>query len=405
MKGKQKHMASLSERSEQKRYEMKQKRIGRIKKIIVIACAIAVVAGVLFYVFFQMNRTYSGYATTESAKRVDSSAQYMAYGGKLIKYSKDGASGMKLNGEILWNGSYEFKNPYAVACGDYVAVADIGEKDICVFNGKDSGTTLSMPASIEQVAVAKQGVVAAILEDNDTAKINIYNPYDATEQLKVSISTSTDKDGYPVAIGLSEDGQRLVTSYINIAGGVVESSLNFYNFDSDAKGKTDRIVGSRPLDQEIVADIQFLDNSTICAFTEQGFHLYSMQGTPKDIATVSVEQKIKSVCYNSKYITLVTENGDNTENPYIVLVYNTKGKNVLKKEIAYDFDKIEMGKDEVIMYSATTCHILRVRGSEKLDCQFETGVSYFFPIPDSEKYILIDNEEIKQVHLNGRKEG
>lgn len=32
MKGKQKHMASLSERSEQKRYEMKQKRIGRIKK-------------------------------------------------------------------------------------------------------------------------------------------------------------------------------------------------------------------------------------------------------------------------------------------------------------------------------------------------------------------------------------
>ena len=79
--------------------------------------------------------------------------------------------------------------------------------------------------------------------------------------------------------------------------------------------------------------------------------------------------------------------------------------NVLKKEIAYDFDKIEMGKDEVIMYSATTCHILRVRGSEKLDCQFETGVSYFFPIPDSEKYILIDNEEIKQVHLNGRKEG
>ena len=94
MKGKQKHMASLSERSEQKRYEMKQKRIGRIKKIIVIACAIAVVAGVLFYVFFQMNRTYSGYATTESAKRVDSSAQYMAVMNLKIL--------MPLPAEIMW---------------------------------------------------------------------------------------------------------------------------------------------------------------------------------------------------------------------------------------------------------------------------------------------------------------
>lgn len=399
-------MESYSERSEQKKYENRKKRIRRIKKVLIFSGGIAIVLGVLFYVLFQMNRTYDGYSVASAVKRADSSsAQYILYNEKLLKYSKDGASSMKLNGEKIWDSSYDMKNPFAVTCGNYVAIADLGDKSAYVFNGKDNGTQISMPGNIEQIAVGKQGVIATILEDNDISKINIYNPYDTTEQLKVSISTSADADGYPVAIALSEDAQKLVTSYINITGGVVESSLNFYNFDSDRKSNTDRIVGSRPLKQDIVADIQFLDNNTVCAFTEKGFYLYSMQETPKDIANVVLDQKIESVCYNSKYITLITENGDNTEKPYKLLVYNTKGKNILTKEISYKFDKVEMGEDEVILYSTTTCHIVRLRGSEKLDCQFETGVSYFFPIAGSNKYIIIDNDEIKQIHLNGRREG
>lgn len=397
-------MASLSERSEIKRYEQTKKRKKIVSIGVLFTVVIAVIAGILFYVLFQMNRTYGGYSVVEEVKRKDGmSVQYEIHGDTLLKYSKDGASALNIDGEILWNGSYDFKNPYAVTCGDYVAVADIGEKNICIFDGNGSGTELSVDGAIEQIAVAKQGVVAAVLENDDEAKINIYDPYDATEKLKVSISTSTDSDGYPVAIALSEDGQKLVTSYINITNGVVCSSLNFYNFDSVGKNSTDRIVGSRPLEQEIVADVQFINSETICGFTQTGFKLYKMGETPSDIAEIQVEESIKSVCYNSEYITLVLDNNDNKDKPYLVQVYNTSGKLVLEKPVSYAYDTVEMGKEEVIFYSASECHILRLRGSEKLDCTFDENVSYFFPLSSTEKYILIDSDTINQVRLTGKK--
>lgn len=399
-------MASLSERSEIKRYEQNKRRKKIVRLGVLLTMVIAVVIGILFYVLFQMNRTYGGYSVVEEVKRKDGmSVQYEIHGDTLLRYSKDGASALEPGGEILWNGSYDFKNPYAVTCGNYVAIADIGEKNICIFDGKGSGSELSVDGAVQQIAIAKQGVVAAVLENDDEAKINIYDPYDVTEKLKVSISTSTDSDGYPVAIALSEDGQKLVTSYINITNGVVSSSLNFYNFDSVGKNSVDRIVGSRPLEQEIVADVQFINSEIVCAFTQMGFKLYRMKETPSDIVEVSVEKNIKSVCYNEKYITLVLDNNDNTDNPYLLQVYNTSGKLVLEKAVSYVYDTVEMGKEEVIFYSASECHILRLRGSEKLDCTFDENVSYFFPLSSSEKYILIDSDTINQVRLTGRKEG
>ncbi len=399
-------MASLSERSEIKRYEQNKKRKKIVRLGAILTIIIAIVAGILFYVLFQMNRTYGGYSVIEEVKRKDAiSVQYEIHGDTLLKYSKDGASALNSDGEILWNGSYDFKNPYAVTCGDYVAIADIGEKNICIFDGSGTATELSVDGAIEQITIAKQGVVAAVLENDDEAKINIYDPYDATEKLKVSISTSTDSDGYPVAIALSEDGQKLVTSYINITNGVVSSSLNFYNFDSVGKNSVDRIVGSRPLEQEIVADVQFINSEIVCGFTQTGFKLYKMKETPSDIAQISVEENINSVCYNEEYITLVLDNNENTDKPYLVQVYNTSGKLVLEKAVSYAYDIVEMGNEEVIFYSASECHILRLRGSEKLDCTFDENISYFFPLSSSEKYIVIDSDTINQVRLTGRKKG
>lgn len=399
-------MASLTERSEQKRYEKKKKRKERTAKVLLIGTVLAVIGFVLFYVFFQMNRTYGNYAVINSTKRTDSnSVKYISYEGKILKYSKDGASAMKPDGEILWNGSYDVKNPIAVTCGEYVAIGDIGGKEIYVFNGSDTGTKLSVEYPIEQIAVSNQGVVAAVLENDDEASINIYDPYSVTEQLKVSVSTSTDSDGYPVAIALSPDGLKLVTSYINISNGVLQSSVNFYNFDEVGQSSVDRIVGSRPMDKELVANIDFINSSVVCAYTEDGFKLYRMEETPQDIAEIKVDGNIKSVCHNNKYLGLVFENSEDMNKPYTMQIYDTNGQVVLEKAVDYNYDKVEMGQDEMIFYSGDSCNIVRTRGSEKLDCTFENEISAFFSVESSDNYVLIDGENINEIHLTGRKKG
>lgn len=399
-------MASLSERSNQKRAEVTQKKIKKAKHITSIVVIISAIICIIFYVFFEMNRTYGAVSVVNSINRADSSSvQYLEYNGNILKYSKDGASALSLDGEILWNGSYDFKNPMAVTCGNYVAIADIGGKEIYIFNGNDTGTKLEVEAAVEQISVANQGVVAAILENDDEAQINIYDPYSTTEQLKVSISTSTDSDGYPVAIALSEDGKKLVTSYINISSGVLESSVNFYNFDEVGKNSVDRIVGSRPLDREIVSNIEFINKTTICAYTETGFKLYTMKQTPQDIAEVTMTKTIKSICHNKQYITFVLEDVENMEYPYLIQVYNTAGKLVLEKNVDCDYEKIEMGQKEILLYSKRESEIIRINGIEKLICDFDAEIEYFFPISGSDKYILIDKEKINEIKLIGNSQG
>ena len=351
-------MASLIERNEIKRYEENKKKAKQKKRILIIGSIVMCICLEIVHIVYRMNTTYKGYTIIKSVERADSSSVvYMPYGTNFIKYSKDGASGFRPNGEILWNGSYEMKNPMAVTCGNYVAIADIGGKDVYIFNGSDTGTYMEMDAPIEQISVANQGVFAVILKKNGEANINIYDPYNTIEQLKVSIATSTDNDGFPVAIALSKDGQKLVTSYMNVQNGVMKSSLNFYNFDSVGKNSVDRIVGSRPLDQKVVVDIDFLNNNTICAYTKDGFQLYSMKETPQDTEVVEIKETINSIAANSKYIAVVTEENNRVEVPYKLFVYNTNGEKILDKDITFTYDNIEMGEDEVILYSKREAHI------------------------------------------------
>lgn len=396
-------MASLTERNEIKRYKEHKKKKKQMKRALIIGTITMCICLIIINIFYQMNRTYRGYRVVKSTERSDSnSVTYISYGENFLKYSKDGATGFRANGEILWSGSYEMKNPLAATCDNFVAIADIGGRDVYIFNGSDTGTYMKMDAPIEQISVAKQGVFAVVLKKDGEANINIYDPYNVAEQLKVSISTSTDNDGFPVAIALSKDGQKLVTSYINVQKGVLESSLNFYNFDSVGKNSVDRIVGSRPLEQQVVVDIDFLTNNTICAYTKDGFQIYYMQETPQDVAVIDIKNSIKSVSRNSKYIAVLTEETNNVEVPYKLHVYDTKGKKILEKEITYMYDSIEMGEKEVILYSNREVHIIRLNGKEKFNCQLASSASYFFAITGTDKYLLIDGDSLKQIRLAGK---
>lgn len=396
-------MASLTERNEIKRYEENKKKVKKSKRAITIGVVVMCICLAIIQIIYQMNRTYQGYTVLKSTKRADSnSVTYMPYGENFLKYSKDGATGFQAGGEILWSGSYEMKNPLAVTCGKFVAIADIGGKEVYIFNGSDTGTQMKMDAPIEQISVANQGVFAVVLKKNGEANINIYDPYNVAEQLKVSISTSTDSDGFPVAIALSKDGQKLVTSYINVQNGVLESSLNFYNFDNIGKNNVDRIVGSRPLEQQVVADIDFLTGNSICAYTKEGIRLYYMKETPQDVAVVEIKDTIRSVNSNNKYIAVITEETDNVDVPYRLHVYDTKGVKVLEKEITYSYDAIAMGEKEIILYSNREVHIIRVNGKEKFSCQLASSASYFFAITGTDKYLLIDGDSLKQIRLTGK---
>ena len=327
-------MEGLSERNERKRYEEAKKKQRR-NRIIAAIMAVLLAAGVVVCaVDSQINRNYNSYQVEKKFERKDSNTvRYISYDGRILKYSRDGISELDDSGQVVWTSTYDMKNPTAAYCGNYVAVADIGGKEICIYNRTNSTDIkkIEVVLPIVKIDIAEQGVVAAVLEDTDSNQINIYDPYNVSEQLLVSIPTNVETDGFPVDISISNDGARLVTDFINISNGQAQTSINFYNFDEVGKNSINRIVGARDFEQTVVPKTTFLNNETVCAYTETGFSLYAMKEIPKDIYEEQFDKAIKSVFSNEQYVGIILDNNKKVEN-YIATEQSDKSSTLSETE-------------------------------------------------------------------------
>lgn len=390
-------MARIIEKPDVNGYEM------RIKKhrqhIIAVTCTVVVALVVIciFMVNAYVNRTFNSYQVSNSIKREDtSSVNYISHGENILKYSQDGASEIGQDGKTVWNGSYEMRNPKAVVCDKYVAIADIGGKEIYVFNGNDSGTKVKVTKDIIAIDVAKQGVIAVLLEDDLANQLQLLDPY-STDQVLVDSQTGIQKNGFPVDIALSDDGTKLVTSYMSVQNGAIKSKLTFYNF-GDGQKKEQKIVGMKDFGSDIVAKVDFINNDTVCAYTDASITLFSMKEVNKQIKKQTFKNPIKSIFNSSEYIGIITEDYSK-DSKYLVTVFDTSGSKELSKKINYDYEQVNISGDDIIFTSGVECRILKVNGVEKFHYSFEKSIYRVFPIDDYNKYYLITDNNIEVIKL------
>lgn len=397
-------MAGIAERNTNRiELEKKKKKQGGLLFIIILLAA-AVSIGI-FSVYSYVNKHFNSYTVIKTTPREDSNTvQYMAYGeDRILKYSRDGAAGLNSSGEILWNGSYDMKNPLAESCENYIVIADIGGKSAYVYNGSDSGVQVETLLPIVQACVANQGVVALVLEDKDSNIIQIYDPYNTSDSLKVDLPTNVKEDGYPVDVALSNDGQKLVTSYLYINNGVMENRVNFYNFNDYGQNSGDRIVGARNFKQDLIPKLEFINNTTVCAYGENSFTLYSMKQVPKDVKEkITLDDKIKSTFSNESYIGFVLENSKG-DYKYQVVVYNTSGDKILNKGMDYEYDQVFISDKEIVFYSGMECNIMRINGTWRFHYTFDRDILYVMPVNNYNKYVLIDDTNMEEIKLTEEK--
>ncbi len=379
---------------EEKRVEKEQKRHRRSVVTATVIFCFLVLALAGFLINGLINREYCAYEIVNSRPRQDSSTvKYMSYNdsGAILKYSRDGASAMDSEGNILWNGSYEFNNPVADVCRGYVVIADVGGKEAYVFNGSDSGTKITTVLPILEAEVASQGVVALVLEEKDSNEIQIINPYETENSLLVKIPTNIAGDGYPVDISISEDGKKLVTTYIALENGELKSKVTFYNFGEIGKDRVNNIVGGVDFGKDIVAHVEFLDNTNICLMQEKQLLMYQMPELPEEGTVLTADGDIRSVLYSKDTIGYVAEEK--------LVLYSYSGNKKLELPVDWEYDEAEIINDDIIFRSELFCHVLRPSGSVKLDCRFDKNILYMFPTKKKNHYIFIDENNIEEVKL------
>lgn len=371
--------------------------IGKIirRGVGIVLLGVLLLTGIYFY---ERRRTYTGYDVLTLTELSESgNMTYMAYGDYILRYSMDGISCLDKNGTLIWGQAYEIKNPIIDICKDYVAVAAQKENTIYLFNQFGNQGIVTTDYPITSISVASQGVVAAVMEDSGMNYIKLYSK-EGRELIK--FRTSLEKNGYPMAIDLSEDGRKMIVSSIDIAENELENSLVFYNFSEVGQNYIEQLVGGyskKELGDVLIPEVAFLDNTNICAFADNKLIFFQMKEIPELIKIVEIQQEIHSVFYDEKNIGIVL-NDVEIGGVYLLQIYNSTGDLTREISLEQDYKDISFAQDQVILYNDNSVCIYSLDGNKKFEYTFEKNIILFKQITGY-RYVWVNSSSINDIRL------
>lgn len=375
-----------------------QAELKRKNRLIVTVIVVAVFI-LLISMIGVANKEYKGYKVES---RVDTSyentASYIQFGDDLLKYTPDGVSYINENGDTVWTAGVDMKMPIAVTSGRYAVVADMSGNEVYVFSDEGQISNLTMPYTICDVDVANQGAFAVVLESDETNYINLY---DKQGKIVYEMQTTIGKSGYPLDIAISDNGQKLFTSYINVGANAVLNNLAAYNFgDVGQNANADRMVGGYKFENEIIPRIEFVDNDTVVAFGTNTITIYSMKEKPSERAKISMDKEARSVFHCDKYIGIVQERTDNEDGvSYDLIVYDVRGKKKFSHRVDFAYDNIYAAGKEIIVTGGDRCLILRANGSVKFDGKLSGSICCMVPSGKRNQYVVVYDNATEIIKL------
>lgn len=357
-----------------------------IRSLVGVGIVAAIVIGIFLFMKY---RSYNSYKVTTTSEMEDTvSTRYLEMDGQLFKYSGDGAALEDNEGTLAWNVTYEMQSPVADVCENTVVVADQGGTTMSIFNQNGLMGSVETSFNIVKAKVAKQGVVAAILDGGDDTWINFY----ATDgSLIAENQTRVDDPGYPLDIAVSEDGVLIMVSYQFVSGEETTSYVAFYNFATAGQNQIDNIVSGYQYQGIVIPQVEYLDSSTSVAFRDDGFSVFKGKQIPKESANVVVENEIISTFYDENNIGLVFKN-DGKDKNYTMKVYDTSGHVKFEKDFGIAYTSIRMSGGQIVMNNDSQVCVITTDGVEKYNGNIDEGsINDFFKLGYNKYVLVLDN--------------
>lgn len=362
------------------------KRKVRIVIIIIILALVAIAVGIKIYID---NKSYSEYEITDT--RTISGAgsnKYFQFGDGMLVYTDDGISYIK-GRETIWNQAFEMKKPIVDVCGSTMAVCDLNTTTVYIYDTEGQKGKIDTMYPIIALEVSEQGVVAAITEDTETNRIEVF---DREGNSIAAGQTYVTGEGCPIDIALSNDGTKLAASYIYVDGGSAKSKVVFYNYSEVGKNEVSRIVGGfNHYETTIVSRVEFLDNDTAAAFGDNIITIYSIKQKPEKISETKTDNTIKSIFYDEKYIGIVSATAS-YEKPYNIKVYDVNGNEKMSMDTDFIYTGISMYEDRIIVYNDTEMKLFSISGRERYSGAITEGIRQVICTDRADKYYIINGE-------------
>lgn len=359
---------------------------------------IALVVIVVMVISYMIDAiSYTGYSVNNTVSRDDSeTTKYLEYRDGYLRYSNDGIAYHNSKGNSVWDKTFSMQKPQVKICEETVAVGDINGSSIYVFNASGMMGSIDTSLNITQIEVTRQGLVAAVLEDNEANYINLY---DSQGQKIYSVKTSLAGDGYPLDISVSEDGTKLVASYLYVSGESMKTNVVFYNFSEVGQNETERIVGGfNHYGDTIVGDVFFMDDKTAVAVGENVISIYKIKEYPKLYKEITVDNEIERVVFSDEYIGVVQKNEDSGD-IYKMVVYNSTGGKECQVSFSTQCDRIRIDGRTIVMNNESVFILMNFKGKELARIQTELPIAGLLTTGKRGNYILVSSKYVQFISL------
>ncbi len=365
-------------------------------KVVAIIVGICVVLGISYYIFMQ-HKSYDDYRITSTADRSDTEAtKFVDFNGNLLKYSNDGVSYVTVDNQIIWNQSYEMQNPIVAVRGQYVAFADTTGKQIYVMNASGTQGKFKVTMPVMKMDVSANGSVAVLMEEDGTSYLSLYSK--SGEQLAEG-AIHVEKGGTPMDVALSDDGEKMVVSSLDIHDGSAKSTVTFYNFGAVGEEKVDHIVATYTYKDTVIPEIAYIGSNQVLAFSDQGVYTFSGGNVPKEGPKKLVEQEIKMVFHDNNYFGLVFATGKD-EAKRNVVVYNMKCDEQTQFVTDFPFEEIQfLDNHEICLTSNSMAVLYTMGGLEKFYYEFNEPLYHMMHIKGYRNYAFVVEGKTQQVRF------
>lgn len=323
-----------------------------------------------------------------------SNKNFELYAGGILEYSKDGVAMLEKNGEEIWNQPCQMSNPFIDICNDSAVVADKGGTSILVFQKDGLKGEIQTIRPIENVAVSSQGIVAAVLKDEDIPRVMCY---DAMGNLLVEHKATFSSTGYPIDIALSQDGKVLLVSYIGMNGSVIESNVSYYNFAEDVVTQDEHRVAEYHYENAIVPVVEFLNKNTSLIVTDHSCSVVKGLENPQIVCEIELEKEISSVVYDEDSIVFLLKNTGDAG--YELRSYSLDGRINCSCALEGEFSNMKLVDGKVFLFNGTKCAIYNSIGICKYSGNLEMQIMNMYPLMGYEKYMVISANGFQEIQL------
>lgn len=350
----------------------RKKRAGRKQFIILILLLFLIAVLTVGIILFEKYRTFSGYSvdSTIPVSNSEENTEYYVYGRGYLKCAGDGVTYFNGSG-VVWSEYYSMLQPVTDICGDYIAVADMGQRNIYLYDRGGSVSRLNLSHNITDIEVSSSGVTAAATNDGNTNYIEIRDRNGNEIMTEKSIFSSR---GFLMDLTLSDDGSKLAAVFVSIDKGTLRSKVMFYDLSGDG---SDEDVVKGTFDQYeavVLTTVRFLDHDRVCVIGDTGMSIYDFSKTPELIyEDLEIPWQIQSLFFDDSHIGMVTEE-TGTDRKYTIRVFDSEGNLQLEQGTDFSYGRADFAGENVILYSYNECLMYSLAGIEKMYLTFDRHI-------------------------------